>query len=364
MLPTSTGGDGGGEDSFTSNLTTSFGCAGRFINRGKRKRKPNLGGRGKRIGRPGKDPEPKFKGCGGPLNKRPGQASGVRKDAVNEGPRVGTRPMATLGTTYNLEPHMRSERWPRIDGYIQAQFGKTYNTNKATLKREHWIKDPETGAYDLDQIRRGKPDEYTDDENRRRQPKRNLQRSTRSIVCTLLTVYSKILRLSGWELEASGEHTAAEINDDQGRKLRGTSMAWVRWLRYALLGKIQVEPAGARGVIVRAGEDGDDYGGLRMVAMTRCFGRSFPSDMSLENLLPPWHQFLDQKIRGAHFSLRIDAGECFAIELTPSTFPQRHFAGNRFPQRHVAGERVGMLLGKASNVVVHVRVKQNEIERE
>ncbi|GJR72296.1 hypothetical protein Tco_0084661 [Tanacetum coccineum] len=92
--------------------------------------------------------------------------------------------------------------------------------------------------------------------------------------------------------------------------------------------------------------------------------KSFPSDMSLGNLLPPWHQFLDQKIRGAHFSLGIVAGERFAIELTPSTFPQRHFAGDRFPQRHVAGERVGMLLGKASNVVVHVRVKQNEIERE
>ncbi|GKC86835.1 hypothetical protein Tco_1147484 [Tanacetum coccineum] len=76
--------------------------------------------------------------------------------------------------------------------------------------------------------------------------------------------------------------------------------------------------------------------------------------MSLGNLLPPWHQFLDQKIRGAHFSLGIVAGERFAIELTPSTFPQRHFAGDRFPQRHVAGERVGMLLGKASNVVVNV----------
>ncbi|GKA16741.1 hypothetical protein Tco_0696578 [Tanacetum coccineum] len=69
-----------------------------------------------------------------------------------------------------------------------------------------------------------------------------------------------------------------------------------------------------------------------------------PSDMSLGKILPPWHQFLDQKIRGAHFSLGIVAGERFAIELTPSTFPQR--------QRHVAGEKVGMLLGKASNVVV------------
>ncbi|GJT69679.1 hypothetical protein Tco_1028965 [Tanacetum coccineum] len=80
--------------------------------------------------------------------------------------------------------------------------------------------------------------------------------------------------------------------------------------------------------------------------------KRFPSDMSLGNILPPWHQFLDQKIRGAHFSLGIVAGERFAIELTPSTFPQRHFAGDMFPQRHVAGERVGMLLGKASNVVV------------
>ncbi|GJR97726.1 hypothetical protein Tco_0269900 [Tanacetum coccineum] len=78
----------------------------------------------------------------------------------------------------------------------------------------------------------------------------------------------------------------------------------------------------------------------------------FPSDMSLGKILPPWHQFLDQKIRGAHFSLGIVAGERFAIELTPSTFLQRHFAGDMFPQRHVAGEKIGMLLGKASNVVV------------
>ncbi|GKA10330.1 hypothetical protein Tco_0689763 [Tanacetum coccineum] len=75
--------------------------------------------------------------------------------------------------------------------------------------------------------------------------------------------------------------------------------------------------------------------------------------MSLGKILPPWHQFLDQKIRGAHFSLGIVAGERFAIELTPSTLPQRHFAGDRFPQRHVAGEKVGMLLEKASNVVVN-----------
>ncbi|GKB08064.1 hypothetical protein Tco_0836348, partial [Tanacetum coccineum] len=37
------GGDGGGEDP-SRPPPTSFGCAGCFINRGKGKRKPNLGG--------------------------------------------------------------------------------------------------------------------------------------------------------------------------------------------------------------------------------------------------------------------------------------------------------------------------------
>ncbi|GJZ69954.1 TOM1-like protein 4 [Tanacetum coccineum] len=88
--------------------------------------------------------------------------------------------------------------------------------------------------------------------------------------------------------------------------------------------------------------------------------------MSLGNLVPPWHQFLDQKIRGAHFSLGIVAGERFVIELTPSMFPQRHVAGDRFPQRHVAGEGVRMLLGKGlithSEPITEEQLKQTRDE--
>ncbi|GJV05246.1 F-box domain containing protein [Tanacetum coccineum] len=182
------------------------------------------------------------------------------------------RLMATLGSTYNLEPHMRSERWPRIEGYIQAQFGKSYNTNKATLKREHWIRDPETGAYDLDRIRRGKPDEYTDDEwekyinfwndpaNAQRAETNRLNRSkstvvsrhgSRSIPLTRhlmkmtsatqeepseIDTFYRLHTVNGVfqdpealrmydrmrELEATGEHTTAEINAMvRGGKLRG-----------------------------------------------------------------------------------------------------------------------------------------------
>ncbi|GJX55676.1 hypothetical protein Tco_0285573 [Tanacetum coccineum] len=37
-------------------------------------------------------------------------------------------------------------------------------------------------------------------------------------------------------------------------------------------------------------------------------GLIFPSDMSLGKILPPWHQFLDQKIRGATFRWAIVMG--------------------------------------------------------
>ncbi|GKE10338.1 hypothetical protein Tco_1413889, partial [Tanacetum coccineum] len=106
--------------------------------------------------------------------------------------------------------------------------------------------------------------------------------------------------------------------------------------------------SGSGGSRARDREDGDDTGGEDGGDDTNFS----PATCRWGKILPLWHQFLDQKIRGAHFSLGIVAGERFAIELTPSTFPQRHFAGDMFPQRHVAGENVGMLLGKASNVVV------------
>ncbi|GKA49708.1 hypothetical protein Tco_0742781 [Tanacetum coccineum] len=117
------------------------------------------------------------------------------------------------------------------------------------------------------------------------------------------------------------------------------------------------DSGGASGSRARDREDGDDTGGedggddtvRRVICALVDFS---PATCRWGKILPLWHQFLDQKIRGAHFSLGIVAGERFAIELTPSTFPQRHFAGDMFPQRHVAGENVGMLLGKASNVVV------------
>ncbi|GKB24034.1 reverse transcriptase domain-containing protein, partial [Tanacetum coccineum] len=307
-------------------------------------------------------------------------------------------------STYNLEPHMRSERWPRIEGYIQAQFGKSYNTNKATLKREHWIRDPETGAYDLDRIRRGKPDEYTDDEwekyinfwndpaNAQRAETNRLNRSKSTVVSrhgsrsiplirhlmkmtsatqeepSEIDTFYRLHTVNGVfqdpealrmydrmrELEATGEHTTAEIN----AMIRGGKLDEERQQVLVDFFRKKSGNAAVQAVYKKKLQTFPSDMSLGKIPLkdktleVKSVEKSFTNDMSLGNLLRPWHQFLDQKIRGAHFSLGIFAGERFAIELTPSTFPQRHFAGDRFPQRHVAGERVGMLLGKASNVVV------------
>ncbi|GJU93843.1 hypothetical protein Tco_1318599 [Tanacetum coccineum] len=110
------GGDGGGEDP-SRPPPTSFGCAGCFINRGKGKRKPNWSVV-KATGNPGKDPEPSRRVPSGQ-----GEADGHS------------------GSTYNLEPHMRSERWPRNRRIHSGVHLENHITpNKATLKREHRIK--------------------------------------------------------------------------------------------------------------------------------------------------------------------------------------------------------------------------------
>ncbi|GJT44422.1 hypothetical protein Tco_0953137 [Tanacetum coccineum] len=437
------GGDGGGEDP-SRPPPTSFGCAGCFINRGKGQERPNLGG--------DRFEDVAVNTVSLPATTRPvGNYFGemirsipLYQPFLAEGPRGGQGEadghswgQLSFYSTYNLEPHMRSERWPRIEGYIQAQFGKSYNTNKATLKREHWIRDPETGAYDLDRIRRGKPDEYTDDEwekyinfwndpaNAQRAETNRLNRSKSTVVSrhgsrsipltrhlmkqasatqeepseidtfyrlhTVNGVFQdpKALRMYDRmrELEATGEYTAAEINEMvRGGKLRGHIPAmgpvlpgYVRsrlsysapvdrsndvdfmmslmrrdnrfadaFARYDSGGASGSGESRARDS--EGEEDGDDTGRKDGGDDTI---RSFPSDMSLGNLGPPWHQFLDQKIHGAHFLLRIVAGERFVIELTPSMFPQRHVAGEPYPQRHVAGEGVRMLLGKELITVVH-----------
>ncbi|GJU60343.1 F-box domain containing protein [Tanacetum coccineum] len=56
---------------------------------------------------------------------------------------------------------MDSSRWTEISEGINMHLQKAYNTNKASFKAKYWKADPTTGSYDLEAIRRARPEEIT-----------------------------------------------------------------------------------------------------------------------------------------------------------------------------------------------------------
>ncbi|GJZ18678.1 ribonuclease H-like domain-containing protein, partial [Tanacetum coccineum] len=69
--------------------------------------------------------------------------------------------VAKIGTQFDLTPHMQSQHWADINAGIQQHLQKLYNTNKASLKAAHWVINPETGTYDVETIRQGRPESIT-----------------------------------------------------------------------------------------------------------------------------------------------------------------------------------------------------------
>ncbi|GKC16300.1 hypothetical protein Tco_1013082 [Tanacetum coccineum] len=188
------GGDGGGEDRPPShNIPT--GCMGCFVNRGKGKRKPNLGGRA--AGRLNtrdktrnlalkeitdkKGPVPiKFelrdKQTLMPLGDHAAHWSSYIGEVIRGVPlyypswlKVPKEQKAMLltilgSTQFDLRPHMESPDWTEINAGIQQHLQKAYNTNKAAFKAQHWVIDPTIGTYDVDKIRRARPEDITAEE--------------------------------------------------------------------------------------------------------------------------------------------------------------------------------------------------------
>ncbi|GJW85418.1 F-box domain containing protein [Tanacetum coccineum] len=123
------GGDGGSDDRPPSYVVPT-GSGGYFANKGKGKRKPNLGGRG--VGR---------------LNTR----DKTRNLSLKDG---------SL-TLFDLRPHMDSSHWTEISEVINMHLQKANNTNKASFKAKHWKADPTIGTYDVEAIMRAHPEEIT-----------------------------------------------------------------------------------------------------------------------------------------------------------------------------------------------------------
>ncbi|GJX79796.1 zinc finger, PHD-type containing protein [Tanacetum coccineum] len=146
-------GDGGDDRPLSHQIPT--GCGGCLGNRGKGTRKPNLGG--KKAGRLHTRQETRKLR----LKKI---TDGAHKGVADALPFLAPGPGGADGegpgkdwTQFDLKPHMESERWPKIYTGIQQHLQKIYNGNKSALKAQHWVQNPETGTYDVESIRRGRP---------------------------------------------------------------------------------------------------------------------------------------------------------------------------------------------------------------
>nr|GEY31611.1 hypothetical protein [Tanacetum cinerariifolium] len=72
--------------------------------------------------------------------------------------------IAGIETQFDLRPHMKSPDWTEIHAGIQQHLKKAYNTNKAAFKAQHWVIDPTTETYNVEKIRRARPQDITTDE--------------------------------------------------------------------------------------------------------------------------------------------------------------------------------------------------------
>nr|GFB82803.1 hypothetical protein [Tanacetum cinerariifolium] len=66
-----------------------------------------------------------------------------------------------IGTQFDLRPHLGSPDWTEINVGIQQHLQKSYDTNKAVFKAQHWVIDPTTRTYNLEKIRRERPENIT-----------------------------------------------------------------------------------------------------------------------------------------------------------------------------------------------------------
>ncbi|GKD87558.1 hypothetical protein Tco_1358712, partial [Tanacetum coccineum] len=138
------GGDGGGEDRPPPH----------HVPTGKGKRKPNLDGR-----------------AAGRLHTRDKTRNLSLKEITDkkgpvpirfEVPKEWKEALITdIGTQFDLRPHMESPDWTEIEAGIQQHLQKVYNTNKAAFKAQHWVIDTQTVTYNVEKIRRARPEAIT-----------------------------------------------------------------------------------------------------------------------------------------------------------------------------------------------------------
>ncbi|GKA76577.1 hypothetical protein Tco_0783038 [Tanacetum coccineum] len=138
------GGDGGGEDRPPPHHVPT-GCMGCFANRGKGKQKPNWGGR-----------------AAGRLNTRDKTWNLSLKEITDKKGPIGEviRGVPLYYPSWLKVPKERKAALITDIRHLQ----KAYNTNKATFKAQHWVIDPTIRTYDVEKIRRARPEDITAEE--------------------------------------------------------------------------------------------------------------------------------------------------------------------------------------------------------
>nr|GFA05284.1 hypothetical protein [Tanacetum cinerariifolium] len=66
-----------------------------------------------------------------------------------------------IRTQFDLRSYMESPDWTETNAGIQQHLQKAYNTNKAAFKAQHWVIKPTTGTYNVEKIRRERPENIT-----------------------------------------------------------------------------------------------------------------------------------------------------------------------------------------------------------
>nr|GEY08648.1 hypothetical protein [Tanacetum cinerariifolium] len=242
-----------------------------------------------------------------------------------------------IRTQFDLRLHMESLDRIEINAGIQQHLQKAYNTNNAAFKAQHWVIDSTTGTYNLEKIRRERPENITASEwdkyikfwndprniaraaqNRQNRAKSTMQTSTTqeypSLIDTFFVAHTINVELL-WDedrciyemrrLEAMGTYTDDEINR---LAIRGKQRGHI-----ASVGRFK------SGGASRSGGCGDEKEGTD-------------------------HQ--DDKDEDGDVSSGIVVEEGIPYERSPATFPRRQVAGERNPQRQVAGEAPNCRWGK------------------
>ncbi|GJU99562.1 hypothetical protein Tco_1328833 [Tanacetum coccineum] len=239
-------------------------------------------------------------------------------------------------TQFNLTPHMQSQRWADINAGIQQHLQKLYNTNKASLKATHWVINPETGTYDVETIRQGRPESITPADWDAQiaiwnDPEYRCEPETREYAVAIVTstpsrdahrlISEEMVRLAGSRLQqrVGWCPTTDEENNAIGSKGQASGGTFPELVGYL--------PGRARDVLNH---------------------RPLPQ---MPRTTPAMSKSLKRRTVSTKQSLGKVARERIPGELSPSNYPGRHVARDEYPQRHVAREGVKMSMGIVWNML-------------